>query len=139
MFQSTYSCDFFVVLTLCHVWFLCDHPIWFYNLCDNKTRSRSVPFQFRWCVLPCCPWEEEVPWLCVGKAAVRGAKRPHAKEVLFDTFSLLPIRGETKPWGYGWGCSPWSQETTYQRGQYHANYEWVDPLTSLSRSVVSLW
>ena len=105
----------------------------FHSLCNNDIRSRSVPFQFRWCVLPCCPWEEEVPWLCVGKAAVRGAKRPHAKEVLFDTFSLLPIRGETKPWGYGWGCSPWSQETTYQRGQYHANYEWVDPLTSLSR------
>ena len=32
--------------------------------------------------------------MCVGEAAVHGAKRPHAKEVLFDALSLLPMGGE---------------------------------------------
>ena len=39
--------------------------------------------------------------------------------------------GETKPWGYRWGYYPWDQETTYQRGQYHANCEWVDPVRDI--------
>ena len=30
----------------------------------------------------------------MGEAAVHGAKTPHAKEVLFNALSLLPIRGE---------------------------------------------
>ena len=30
----------------------------------------------------------------MGKDAVHGAKRPHAREVLFDAFSLLPMGGE---------------------------------------------
>ena len=30
----------------------------------------------------------------MGEAAVHGAKRPHAREVLFDVLSLLPMRGE---------------------------------------------
>ena len=32
--------------------------------------------------------------MCVGKAAVHGAKRPHAREVLFDALSLLPMGRE---------------------------------------------
>ena len=32
--------------------------------------------------------------MCVGGAAVRGVKRPHAREVLFDALSLLPMGGE---------------------------------------------
>ena len=32
--------------------------------------------------------------MSVGDAAVHGAKRPHAREVLFDTLSLLPMGGE---------------------------------------------
>ena len=32
--------------------------------------------------------------MCVGEADAHRAKRPHAKEVLFDTLSLLPIGGE---------------------------------------------
>ena len=32
--------------------------------------------------------------MCVGEAVVHGAKRTHAKEVLFDALSLLPIGGE---------------------------------------------
>ena len=30
----------------------------------------------------------------MGEAAAHGAKRPHAKGVLFDTLSLLPMGGE---------------------------------------------
>ena len=30
----------------------------------------------------------------MGEAAVHGAKRPHAREVLFDALSLLPMREE---------------------------------------------
>ena len=30
----------------------------------------------------------------MGETAVHGAKRPHAREVLFDALSLLPMGGE---------------------------------------------
>ena len=30
----------------------------------------------------------------MGEAAAHGAKRPHAREVLFDALSLLPMWGE---------------------------------------------
>ena len=77
---------------------MCNFPVitrfGFRSLCDNKIRSRLVPFHFGWRVLPCCPWEEKIPWLCVGEVAIHGAKRPHAKEVLFDALSLLPMGGE---------------------------------------------
>ena len=33
--------------------------------------------------------------MCVGEAAAHGAKRPHAREILFDALSLLPM-GEEK-------------------------------------------
>ena len=33
--------------------------------------------------------------MCVGEAVAHGAKRPHAREVLFDALSLLPM-GERK-------------------------------------------
>ena len=39
--------------------------------------------------------------MCVGEAAVHGAKRPHAREVLFDALSLLPIGGEKNLEGIG--------------------------------------
>ena len=32
--------------------------------------------------------------MCVGEATAHGAKRSHAKEVLFDALSLLPMGGE---------------------------------------------
>ena len=76
-------CDFLVIIRF-----------GFRNLCDNRIRSRSVPFHFGWCILPCCSWGEEVPWLCVGKAAAHRVKRPHTREVLFDALSLLPMGGE---------------------------------------------
>ena len=39
--------------------------------------------------------------MCVGEAAVHGAKRPHAKKVLFDALSLLPMGGEKNLEGIG--------------------------------------
>ena len=32
--------------------------------------------------------------MCVDEVAAHGTKRPHAREVLFDTLSLLPMGGE---------------------------------------------
>ena len=67
----------------------------FRSLCDNGIKSRSVSFHVGWHILlPCYPWGEEVPWLCMCEAAIHGAKRPHAREVLFDMLSLLPMEGE---------------------------------------------
>ena len=37
----------------------------------------------------------------MGEAAVHGAKRPHAREVLFDALSLLPMEGEKNLEGIG--------------------------------------
>ena len=37
----------------------------------------------------------------MGEAAARGAKRPHAREVLFDMLSLLPMGGEKSLEGMG--------------------------------------
>ena len=37
----------------------------------------------------------------MGEAAAHGAKRPHIREVLFDTLSLLPMGGEKNLEGMG--------------------------------------
>ena len=37
----------------------------------------------------------------MGETATRGAKRPHAREVLFDMLSLLPMGGEKNLKGMG--------------------------------------
>ena len=39
--------------------------------------------------------------MCMGEATAHGAKRPHAREVLFDTLSLLPMGGEKNLEGMG--------------------------------------
>ena len=39
--------------------------------------------------------------MCVGEAAILRAKRPHAKEVLFDALSLLTMGGEKNLEGIG--------------------------------------
>ena len=84
---------------------MCDFPVitqfGFLSLCDNRIKSRIVAFHFRWRILPRHPWGEEVPWLYVGEAAVHRAKRPHAKKVLFDALSLLPMGGEKNLKGIG--------------------------------------
>ena len=83
------------------MWFPGDHPIGFHSLCDNGIKSKPVPFHFGWHVLPYCLWGEDVSWLCVGEAAAHGAKRPHAKEVLFNTLSLLAMGIEKNLEGMG--------------------------------------
>ena len=84
---------------------MCDFPVitqfGFRSLCDNGIKSKSVPFYFGWRILPCSPWGEEVPWLCVGEATAHRAKRLHAREVLFDALSLLPMGGEKNLEGMG--------------------------------------
>ena len=37
----------------------------------------------------------------MGEATVYGAKKPHARDVLFDTLSLLPMREEKNLEGMG--------------------------------------
>ena len=37
----------------------------------------------------------------MGEVAAHGVKRPHAREVLFDAFSLLPMGGEKNLEGMG--------------------------------------
>ena len=102
IWKEMYTCELYVVLTPCHVWFPSDITRFgFRSLCDNEIKSKLVPFHFGWRVLPCCPSGEEVPWLCVGEAAAHEAKRPHAREVLFDALSLLPIGGEKNLEGMG--------------------------------------
>ena len=39
--------------------------------------------------------------MCVGEAVAHGAKRPHAREVLFHALSLLPMGGEKNFEGMG--------------------------------------
>ena len=39
--------------------------------------------------------------MCVGEATAHGAKRPHAREVLFDALSLLPMGREKNLEGMG--------------------------------------
>ena len=39
--------------------------------------------------------------MCGGEAAAYGAKRPHARDVLFDALSLLPMGGEKNFEGMG--------------------------------------
>ena len=101
MFQSNVTYELYVVLTPCHVWFLVITRFGFHNLCHNGIKSKSFPFHFGWHVLPYCPWGEKAPWLCVGEATAHRANRPHAREVLFDTLSLLPIGGEKNLEGMG--------------------------------------
>ena len=138
-FKVYVTCEFYVVLTPCHVWFPNDHPIWFPQSLWQQNQIQVIPLSLwmmhssmlhiggRYSLIVygwgCCPW---------------GQKTTCKRGPIWRTLSAAH-RGREKPWGYGWGCCPWGQESTYQRGQYHANYEWVDPLTSLCGSMVYLW
>ena len=95
----------------------------FRSLCDHGIRSRSVPFHFGWRVLPCCPWGEEVPWLCVDEVTAHGAKRPHAKEVLFDMFSLLSMGGEKNLEGMG-------EAATHRAKRLHTREDNIMPVVN---------
>ena len=77
--------------------------------------------------------------MCVGEIAIHGAKRPHAREVLFDALSLLPRGGEKNLKGRGEVAVHGTKSLHTKEDnimQYHASCEWVDPLTSLYGSVV---
>ena len=47
--------------------------------------------------------------MCMGKAAAHGAKRPHAREVLFDMLSLLPMGREKNLEGMGEAAIHWAK------------------------------
>ena len=74
----------------------------------------------------------------MSEATAHGAKRPHAREVLFDALSLLPIGGEKNLEGI-------SQVTVHGAKSLHTREEnimpvvneWI-PLTDLCGSVVDL-
>ena len=56
--------------------------------------------------------------MCVGEAAVHGAKRPHAREVLFDALSLLPMGGEKNLEGMG-EAAIYRAKSLHQASQFH--------------------
>ena len=74
----------------------------------------------------------------MSEATAHGAKRPHAREVLFDVLSLLPIGGEKNLEGI-------SQVAVHGAKSLHTREEnimpvvneWI-PLTGLCGSVVDL-
>ena len=76
--------------------------------------------------------------MCVSEATAHGAKRPHAREVLFDVLSLLPIGGEKNLEGI-------SQVAVHGAKSLHTREEnimpvvneWI-PLTGQCGSVVDL-
>ena len=77
--------------------------------------------------------------MCVGEAAAHGAKRPHAREVLFDALSLLPMGGEKK------NLEGMGEDAVYGAKNLHTREDnimpvvnrWI-PLTGLCGSVVDL-
>ena len=78
---------------------MCDFPviIWFgfYNLCDNKIKSRSVPFNFQWRVLPCCPWGKRF-LVYVWVRLLPMGSRDHMQERTYLTRYLCCPWGERK-------------------------------------------
>ena len=79
--------------------------------------------------------------MCVSEAAAHGAKRPHAREVLFDALSLLPMGGEKNLKGMGEVAVHGTKSLHTKEDnimQYHASCEWVDPLTDLCGRMVDL-
>ena len=61
--------------------------------------------------------------MCVGEVAVHGAKRPHAREVLFDALSLLPMGGEKNLEGMG-------EATIHRAKSLHARKDNIMPVVN---------
>ena len=59
--------------------------------------------------------------MCVGEATVHGAKRPHAKEVLFDALSLLPMGREKNLEGMG-------EDAVYRAKSLHTREDNIMPV-----------
>ena len=72
----------------------------------------------------------------MGEAAVHGAKTPHAKEVLFNALSLLPIRGEKNLEGIGEVAVHGTKSLHTREDNIMPNCEWVNLLTGLCGSVM---
>ena len=83
---------------------MCDFPviIWFgfYNLCDNKIKSRLVPFNFQWHVLPCCPWGKRF-LDCVWVRLLPMGSRDHMQERTYLTALFSAHGGEKNLEGMG--------------------------------------
>ena len=75
--------------------------------------------------------------MCVGEAATHGAKRPHAKEVLFDVLSLLPMGEEKNLKGMGW-LLPMGLRDCIPKRTISCQLGMGRPLTDLYGSVVYL-
>ena len=113
IWKEMYTCELYVVLIPCHVWFPGNHQIWFlYSLWQwNQiqvsalslwmTCSSLLPIGGRGslivCAWGCCPWGQETT--CKRGPIWRALSAAHG--------------GREKPWGYGWGCCPWGQESAY--------------------------
>ena len=76
---------------------------------------------------------------CVWVRLLPMRPRDHMQERSYLTCSLYCLWGERKTLRVWVTCCLWGQESAYQRGQYHASCEWVDPLTGLCGSMVYLW
>ena len=136
--------------SICNLWALCDFNTmscvisqWSSNLVSVIfVTTKSNPGQ--------CPFTLDDAFFlaahrgkrfldCVWVRLLPMGSRDHMQEMTYLTRSLCCPWGREIPWGYGWGCCPCGQGFAYQRGQYYANCEWVDPLTGLCGSVVYLW
>ena len=61
--------------------------------------------------------------IVLGKAAAHGAKKPHAREVLFDVLSLLPMGGEKNLEGMG-------EATIHRAKSLHARKDNIMPVVN---------
>ena len=76
--------------------------------------------------------------MCVGEAAVHEAKRPHAREVLVNALSLLPMGGEKNLEGMGEAVVHGAKSLhTREDNIMPVVNRWI-PLTGLCGSVVDL-
>ena len=74
----------------------------------------------------------------MGEAAVHGAKRPLAREVLFDRLSLLSMGGEKNLEGMGEAAVHGAKSLYTREDNIMPLVNGVDPLTGLCGSVVYL-
>ena len=61
--------------------------------------------------------------MCMGEVAVHGAKRPHARDVLFDALSLLPMGGEKNLEGMG-------EAAVYRAKSLHTREDNIMPIVN---------
>ena len=103
----------YVFQSICNMWVLCGFNTmpcvisqwspYVVSVVFVTTESNlgQCPFTLDGAFFPATYGGEEVPWLCMDEAAAHGAKRSHAREVIFDALSLLPMVGEKNLEGMG--------------------------------------